>query len=232
MNRLQPPNQPPVINSLNQNQPTNVDTMQIPIDSLESIRNRLNQIHLSLRKLSDQINHHNRHPNQVKLPSYSHIQNQFQVLITQLQSVASNLDNNENVLKNTNVYPLPSFPAAQHEGLVTTLLRKKPLPEVDEWIDKAISDVESFNIDIVKDDEFAKWSSSKVQELKEEFQFYGFHLNEELHFLKTEEGKRETQEKQRLQNERDEIERRITDGGKTGLNSNQVLKFMYQGILE
>lgn len=209
-----------------------VDTTQIPIDSLESIRNRLNQIHLSLRKLSDQINHHNRHPTKVKLPSYTHIQNQFQVLITQLHSIASNLENNENVLKNTNVFPLPSFPTTQQEGLVTTLLRKKPLPEVDEWIEKAISYSDSMNINVAKDDEFSQWCSTKVQELRESYQFYGFHSEEELKYLETEQGKKETIEKKQLEAQKDEIEHNITDGGKKGLHPNQVLKFMCQGILD
>lgn len=211
-----------------------VDNSQIPNDSLESIRNRLNQIHLSLRKLLDQINHHNRYPNKVKLPTYAHFQNQFQVLITQLHSVALNLSNNDELLKSTNVYPIPSFPTSQHEGLVTTLLRKKVLPEVDEWIDKALKDDE---LPEVKNragselDEFSSWCNAKVQELRDEFQFYGFHGIDELDMLETEQGKIETEEKKKIEVEKELKELKVTAGGKTPLTPNQVQKFMCQGVL-
>lgn len=208
-----------------------IDTSQIPIDTLESIRNRLNQVHLSLRKLSDQINHHNRHPNKVKLPNYAQFQNQFQVLLTQLHTITSDLDNNDGMLKNTNVYPLPSFPTTQQEGLITTLLRKKPLPEVDEWIESAANKRKNEYINIQKDDEFAQWCLTKIEELREEFQFYGFNSVEELEYLDTEEGKKETEENKRIENQKYEEELKITDGGKNGLHPNKVLKFMCQGVL-
>ncbi|EGW33037.1 uncharacterized protein SPAPADRAFT_137547 [Spathaspora passalidarum NRRL Y-27907] len=209
------------------------DFSQIPTDSLESIRNRLNQIHLSLRKLADQINGHNRHPNKIKLPSYSHFQNQFQVLITQLTSIASILYSNEDLLRNTNVYPVPNFPTSAQEGLLTTLLRKKALPEVDEWTTTALAKSESesaqTSMNLQKYDELAQWCFAKVQELRDEFQFYGFHTVEELDFLETTEGKKEAQEKKELENQREELEIKLTAGNKKGLHPNQVLKFMYQG---
>ncbi|RLV94523.1 Mediator of RNA polymerase II transcription subunit 8 [Spathaspora sp. JA1] len=206
------------------------DFSQIPADSLESIRNRLNQIHLSLRKLADQINGHNRHPNKFKLPTYSHFQNQFQVLITQLTSIASILYSNEDLLRNTNVYPVPNFPTSAQEGLLTTLLRKKALPEVDEWTTSALeSESSSQAMNLQKYDELAQWCFAKVQELREEYQFYGFHTVEELDYLETPEGKKESQAKKELENQREELEVKLTAGNKKGLHPNQVLKFMYQG---
>ncbi|ODV79814.1 uncharacterized protein CANTADRAFT_36829, partial [Suhomyces tanzawaensis NRRL Y-17324] len=200
------------------------DNSQVPTDSLESIRNRLNQAHLSLRKLAEQINHHNRHPTKVKLPNYAHFQNQFQILITQLHSIASNLSNNDELLTITNVYPLPNFPTTQQEGLVTTLLRKKVLPEVEDWINKALTENPG-----VDNDEFAQWCYSRVQELRDDFQFYGFHTVDELDHLETDEGKKETAEKDRLEKEREAKEAAIT-GGEKGLSPNQVQKFMCQGV--
>lgn len=208
-----------------------VDNSQIPTDSLEAIRNRLNQVHLSLRKLAEQINLHNRHPYKVKLPSYAHLQNQFQVLITQLNSIATNLSNNDELLRNTNVYPTPLFPTTQQEGLLTTLLRKKPLPEVDEWMDSALKKVEAERgSSLQKADEMAQWCFAKVQELRDEFQFYGFHTVEELDYMETEEGKKETHEKKQQDRIVDDAEARITAGGKKGLSPNQVLKFMCTGV--
>lgn len=208
-----------------------INTSQIPTDSLESIRNRLNQVHLSLRKLSDQINHHNRHPNKVKLPNYAQFQNQFQVLLTQLHTITSDLENNDELLKNTNVYPLPSFPTTQQEGLITTLLRKKPLPEVDEWIESAIDKRKNEYVNVQKDDEFAQWCLTKIEELREDFQFYGFNSVEELKYLDSEDGKKETEENKKIENQKYEEELKITDGGKSGLHPNRVLKFMCQGVL-
>lgn len=204
----------------------------IPLDSLESIRNKLNQVHLSLRKLADQIGYQNRFPGKSKLPNYGQFQNQFQILITQLHSITSVLENNEDILKNSNAYPLPSFPTTHQEGLLTTLLRKKPIPEVDDWIEEAINKSQSLNIDLESDNEFAKWCSMKVQELRNEFQFYGFLSTEELENLETEEGKKQAQHNKDIEREKDDLESSITAGGKPGLHPHQVLKFMCQGKLE
>lgn len=200
------------------------------MESLELIRNRLNQVFQSLRKLSEQISYSNRNP-KAKLPSYLNLLSQFQVLITQLQTIAAQLDANDQILKTTNVYPIPSFPTTQHEGLVTTLLRKKPLPEVDEWIDAAISESKAFKLPIQKDDEFAEWCHAKVKELEEHFKFDGFHSKAESEFLKTEEGQKEQQKKNAAEAERETKEMAIV-GTKPPLNPNTVLKFMNRGVLE
>lgn len=203
---------------------------QIPMDSLELIRNRLNQVFQSLRKLSEQISYSQRNPN-AKLPSYLAMLTQFQVLITQLQTIVSQLDANDEVLRSTNVYPLPNFPTTQQEGLVTTLLRKKPLPEVDAWIDAAILESKEFKLPIQKDDEFAEWCHSKVKELEEQFNFDGFHSKEELEFLETEEGQAEQAKKKEIEDEKEARDRAISGTG-TPLQPNAVLKFMNRGILE
>lgn len=169
------------------------------MDSLESLRNKLNQVHLSLRKLSDQINYHNRFPGKSKLPTYGQFQSQFHVLITQLHSITSILENNHDVLDNANAYPLPSFPTTQQELLATTLLRKKAIPEIDKWVSDAIDKSKDMNINNQADDEFAQWCSAKIQELRDEFQFYGFLSTEELEHLETEEGKKEAQRNKELE---------------------------------
>lgn len=202
-----------------------IDSSQVPFDSLESIRHRLNQVHLSLRKLADQTNQ-NRYTGRAKLPSYSNFQNQLGVLITQLNSIAANLSNNVDILKSTNVYPTPAFPTTQQEGLLTTLLRKKVLPEVEEWIDEASKKSDEDSID----EEFAQWCQNKVQELRGEFQFYGFHTVEELDYMISDEGKREAEEKQEAENKLLQQEESITRG-KSAMSSNKIMKFMHQGVL-
>lgn len=222
---------------------SSLESSSIPLETLETLRNRLNQVHLSLRKLFEQIQQHNRHPNKVKFPAYNSLQSQFQVLLTQLHTLASNLDGHEEILKSTNVYPLPSFPATHQENLLTTLLRKKPLPEIDEWIDNAILKCKQINEEangmnsnanrasiIQLTDGFAQWCSAKVEELQEEFQFWGFQTAEELEFSVTEEGKREKLEKERLEKAKVDESNKIKDGDKKPLTPNQVLKFMYQDV--
>lgn len=204
---------------------------QIPAEALELIRNRLSQVHQLLRKLADQINLHNRNPAKVKLPSYLNLQLQFQVLITQLQTIAARLDSNDEVLKATNVYPLPAFPTTQQEGLVTTLLRKKPLPEVDEWIDAAIAESELFKLPIHTDDDFAEWCYAKVKELEDEFTFEGFHSEKELEFMETEEGQKSEKARKDAEEEKEKLASEIS-GGKTPMSPNVVLRFMSRGVLQ
>ncbi|GEQ66447.1 hypothetical protein JCM33374_g110 [Metschnikowia sp. JCM 33374] len=198
----------------------------IPIDSLELIRNRLHQVYQSLRKLADQINYTNRNP-KAKLPSYSNLHGQFQVLITQLHSIASQLDNNSDVLASTNAYPLPNFPTTQHEGLVTTLLRKKPLPAVDEWVDEAIKNCENFKVNIDKDNEFAEWCHLKVKELADEFNFDGFLTEEELEALEAGESLKDDMVDS---DEKEGISRYVPS--KSAMKPDTVMKFMTHGVIE
>jgi len=58
------------------------------------------------------------------------------------------------------VYPLPNFPTTAHEGLLTTLLRKKNIPEVDEWITScklALSTPATVQARLQEDDELSQW---------------------------------------------------------------------------
>lgn len=71
----------------------------------------------------------------------------------------------------------------------------------------------------------------KLQELREEFQFYGFHTIEELKYMETSEGKAEAKLKKEEENAREAAESKITRGGKKGLHPNQVMKFLCQGQL-
>ncbi|OBA24558.1 hypothetical protein METBIDRAFT_135267 [Metschnikowia bicuspidata var. bicuspidata NRRL YB-4993] len=214
MSKLQP--ETPVVNLNPQN--------DIPIESLELIRNRLHQVYQSLRKLADQINYTNRNP-KARLPSYLNLHGQFQVLITQLHSIASQLDHNSEVLGSTNAYPLPNFPTTQYEGLVTTLLRKKPLPAVDEWVDEAIKSCETFKISVDKDNEIAEWCQLKVKELADEYNFDGFLTEDERSAMET---------------DQDANTGDIDKGGRAAqfvtskppMDPNVVMKFMTHGVIE
>lgn len=135
-------------------------------EALEAVRNRLNQVHLSLRKLGEQVNAAS--SRNVRLPPFAQLHQQFQVLITQLSSISHQLQSHQDLLRNTNVFPMPSFPTTQQEGLVTTLLRKKVLPEVSAWIDAGAQEQSQL---LALD---AEWCFTKVSELRDQFDFYGF----------------------------------------------------------
>lgn len=203
----------------------------VPVESLELIRNRLNQVYLLLRKMADQLHHLNRNP-RAKMPGFSSLSSQLQTLVTQLQTIAAQLDANADILRLSNAFPLPEFSTTQHEGLVTTLLRKKPLPEVDEWIDAAIAESEKFDdVPLEKEDEFAEWCHSKVKELEAQYQFDGFQEAAEIQKQETEEGKAE-QEREKAATEERESRIRKIEGTAKPLLPELVLKFMSRGILD
>ncbi|RKP30848.1 hypothetical protein METBISCDRAFT_27106 [Metschnikowia bicuspidata] len=202
------------------------DQNSIPVDSLELLRNRLHQVHQSLRKLADQIGYFNRKP-AAKLPSYLALHGQFQVLITQLHSTASHLKLHGNVLRSTNAYPLPAFPSTQHESLVTTLLRKKPLPEVDEWVEQAAADFSLFRLPLLQDDELAEWCYSKVKQLESDFVFDGFYTEKE-EMYKESEGQRKSVRKSEESEARQDREPAVA-GDQPPMQPNAVLKFMTKG---
>ncbi|KAK9427904.1 mediator of RNA polymerase II transcription complex subunit 8-domain-containing protein [Lipomyces doorenjongii] len=104
-----------------------MDTASVPVDSLESIRLRLSQLTHWLNRLQALVQ-------QPTLPPWHTLHSQFAMVLKQLASLAHTLDQHADTLRATNAYPLPSFPVVQETGLLTTLLRKRVEPEVDEWI--------------------------------------------------------------------------------------------------
>lgn len=199
------------------------ENSQIPYESLESIRHRLNQVYVSLRKLADQIRY--QPTGKIRLPNYAHFVNQFQILITQLNSITSTLNNNAEVLSSTNVYPLPLFPTSQHEGLLTTLLRKKVLPDVDEWMEEARKCPEGVT------DETAEWYATKLLELRDDALFFGFDTQEELDERETPKGQQRVEEAKQKEKAKAEAEAKITNG-KTAMSPDDTLKFMCTGLIE
>lgn len=216
------------MNKTEQNGTALAAASNIPVDSLELIRNRLDQILQSLRKLADQINHSNRNP-KAKLPSYLTLHGQFQNLITQLHSIALHLELKSDILQTTNAFPLPSFPTTQQEGLITTLLRKKPLPDVDEWIDSAIAECNFFNIPLRVDDELAEWCYAKVKQIESDFVFGGFYTEAQQAYLESEEGRKETARKKEEAAAKEEKEKQVI-GTTKPMNPNSILKFMTKGV--
>ncbi|KAH3668638.1 hypothetical protein OGAPHI_002392 [Ogataea philodendri] len=135
----------------------------VPVQKLEQLRPRLTQLTHSLRKLEDSM------AANPTLPNWSNLQNQYNVILSQLTSFSKTMDLNKAVLKHTNAYPNTEFDTTQFEGLLTTLLRKKHLPEVEEWISTNRTDVSQQDLD--NDDAVAHEYLQLTDQLLEEFVF-------------------------------------------------------------
>lgn len=125
------------------------DLSGVPVVVLESLRIRLSQLVHSLSALNNQVH-------MPDLPPWPTLQQQFNVALLQLSSLASTLASYAKPLQKAVVYPVPSFPLKTQPWLVTTLLRKKNLPEVDEWIQEGIEANKENQVMDNKD--FAEWA--------------------------------------------------------------------------
>lgn len=182
------------------------DVTSVPVHELEALRLRLTQLTHSLNGLQGQIQH-------AHLPSWPALHGQFNVILTQLTSLSATLSTHSEVLSKTVTYPLPNFPTVTQQGLLTTLLRKKNLPEVEEWIKEG--EEMAKDIDLSKDDEFCRWANKMVEEFRDEHQWSGFLTTKEL-----EEGK---------QDDGIGIKKSESDGG---WSIDEVLKYMSTGEIK
>lgn len=102
----------------------------VPTQAVDAVRMRLAQLTHSLRRIRDELS-------KAELPQWYTLQSQLNVTLSQILSVSSTLQHFEELLDSATVYPLPNFPTTSHEGLLTTLLRKKNIPEVEELMETA-----------------------------------------------------------------------------------------------
>lgn len=143
----------------------------VPGQAIDAVRMRAAQLTHSLRRIRDELS-------RAELPQWHSLQSQVNVTLSQFMSLTSTLQHFQDTLDSTVVFPLPSFPTTSHEGLLTTLLRKKYAPEVDNWIasaressdlDRAILDPEEIDKSIRDDKEITQWA---LQTLVKEFERY------------------------------------------------------------
>ncbi|KAK9479378.1 mediator complex, subunit Med8 [Lipomyces japonicus] len=104
-----------------------LDTAAIPVDSLETLRQRLSQLTHWLTHLLTAVQ-------QSSLPNWPSLLTQFTIVLKQLNFLSSTLTTNLASLQSLNAYPLPFFPVASEASLLATLLRKRVDPDVDDWI--------------------------------------------------------------------------------------------------
>lgn len=148
----------------------------VPGQALDAVRMRSAQLTHSLRRLRDELS-------KTELPQWYSLQSQLNVTLSQLMSLTSTLQHFHGVLDSTTVYPLPNFPTTSHEGLLTTLLRKKNIPEVDEWImdareasdlDPAIMEANDIEKYLNDDKEITKWALQTFVQEFEKHNYKGF----------------------------------------------------------
>lgn len=115
-----------------------VDYSGVPSVVLESLRVRLSQLVHSLTALLNRVQ-------TAELPAWPALHQQFNLAILQLSSLVSTLETFHTNLGCAVTYPMPTFPVKTQGWLLTTLLRKKNLPEVDEWIQEGVTAGERVN---------------------------------------------------------------------------------------
>lgn len=153
------------------NAPVEPDHMTIPTEALESLRLRLTQVSHSLNTLQNQLH-------QPTLPPWSSLHNHFNVLLTQLVSLSSTITHQNDILQQTVTFPLPAFPTATEAGLLATLLRKKILPEVEEWCEEVKQ--KALGVKIRTVDQYGEWAAETVEDAKQEYEWYGIMTREEV----------------------------------------------------
>lgn len=158
------------------------DFKNVPSQALDALRMRLSQLIASLAKIRDEMS-------RAELPQWYTLQAQLTVTLTQLSSLTNTLHHYEEGLDAVVAYPLPSFPTTAHEGLITTLMRKKNIPEVDEWIRNAREtsgiDVESVSDNqlksaVQKNKEITAWATQCLIKERKNHSFTGLHTMREL----------------------------------------------------
>lgn len=145
----------------------------VPTQAVDAVRMRLAQLTHSLRRIRDELS-------RAELPQWYSLQSQLNVTLSQIMSVTSTMEHFQDLLDSTVVYPLPNFPTTSHEGLLTTLLRKKNIPEVDELVTTAkdMSDLDLATMEnneveksLQNDREISKWC---LQTLVSEYRKHDF----------------------------------------------------------
>lgn len=100
------------------------------IHSLEQLRQRLQQLHNSLNSLQYNIAQSD------PLPPWASLQSQFSIISNNLQSVAKQLSEHQDLYSSTFAYPLPNFPGRTQDNVLQGLLRTRLEPNVEDWIER------------------------------------------------------------------------------------------------
>ncbi|KAK9324592.1 mediator of RNA polymerase II transcription complex subunit 8-domain-containing protein [Lipomyces orientalis] len=199
-----------------------MDAAAVPVDSLESVRQRLSQLTHWLNRLQALVQ-------QPTLPPWHTLHSQFAIVLKQLAALSHTLNQHADTLRATNAYPLPSFPVVQETGLLTTLLRKRVEPEVDEWIkvgaDEGAAQHNIYSGDGTKRRRMADnvwfFASEVVDNERESRAWDGIFTAEELVRNRDAGGDEGTSSATAIN---------LDDSGDLEVSLEQVLRYVYQGV--
>ncbi|EPX72382.1 mediator complex subunit Med8 [Schizosaccharomyces octosporus yFS286] len=107
------------------------------VESLEGIRQRTTQIVHSLSHFLAIL-----HQTE-QLAPWPTIHKNFNILLSQIHSLSNTLAIHFQSLRTTNIFPSEEFPVREQEPLLTTLLRTRPLPVVEEWESATLEEYEN-----------------------------------------------------------------------------------------
>lgn len=147
------------------------DLSAVPVVALESLRLRLTQLTHTLNSMHAQLM-------QSSMPSWPALHSQFNVILKQLMSLSETISQFSDILQRTVAYPLPNFPTSQQAGLLSTLLRKKPLPDVEDWMTSGRT--VSKGVKIKMDEDFCMWATSEIGKQVENHEWEGFLTSKQI----------------------------------------------------
>lgn len=123
-------------------------------------------------------------------------------------------------MKSTAVYPNTTFPVRSHETILTSLLRRKLLPENEEWEQQGKQIAEGLHIDPEQENEFIEWCQNKFLNIIEERDY--------IRGTKTKEEKE--QDGDESGNEQDNEEEEEQSENAQGIGLGAALKYLAQGL--
>jgi len=92
------------------------------------------------------------------------------------------------------VYPQTTFPVRSHETILTSLLRRKLLPEDEEWEQQGRQVAQGLHVDAEREDEFLEWCQTKFLEIIEGREYARGTKTKEERMAKEEQGEGEDSE--------------------------------------
>lgn len=191
------------------------DYSAVPINEVEDTRIKLLGLVKSLTKLHDDIARRSQ-----LTPD---IHNQYSVIITQLSTLSASLLHNRDIFSSRNVYPLPTFPSTQQEGLLNTLLRKKPAPETSEWIDSSSQCVTELGVNVnakrEEDVDFMANCLEVFDQQRDSHNFFGVFTQQEI-----DDGEAQKDHDYKV------VKKVENDTAVKGKSVNEALRFMHSGV--
>ncbi|EEB08467.2 mediator complex subunit Med8 [Schizosaccharomyces japonicus yFS275] len=187
-----------------------------PVESLESMRQKFAQIAHSLSHFLALLHQHR------TLVPWSAIHKNFSILLSQLHSLTNTLISQSQTLKTINIFPSDLFPVREQEPLLTTLLRTKALPAVEEWENSTLQSVEG---DIT--DEEVNQQVNASSQLWEEARTFLLTERENYNWVGTVTRKQENEGE--FSDQKDLEQQRVAEEATADTSLMDLLRFMKSG---